>query len=349
MKCYVLMSLQPANAFLRRLNWTIVILGLSAIVLAGLLLSFVSRTITHPLDDLVAGVRALAEGDYAYSINPRGSSEVAELGETFSKMRGDILISEERRIAAARVKARLDQEIEIASGIQQRLLPKSLPNAPSVAVAGWTLACQSVGGDCFDVIDLGNERHGFFVGDVSGKGISAALLATLLQGVFFTTASMDMSLPGVFARVNEYLCERIGEDRFATVFYGILDKKGRFDYANAGHVPPLVRRRSGALEALSSENFPVGMIPDAEYQSARVDLDPGDFVVIYTDGVSEAVNPGGDMFEEVGLRRVLEEFKSQSAQDLCDAIREGMKGFTQGAPQSDDITILTIQYKGSGS
>jgi phosphoserine phosphatase RsbU/P len=259
------------------------------------------------------------------------------------------VIENARLFASARAKARLDHEIEIASGIQQRLLPKSLPDVPSVAVAGSTLACHSVGGDCFDVIDLGNERYGFFVGDVSGKGISAALLATLLQGVFFTTASMDISLPAVFTRVNEYLCERIGEDRYATVFYGILDKRGRFDYLNAGHVPPLVRHRSGALEALSSVNFPVGMFPDAEYQSARVDLGPGDFVVIYTDGVSEAVNPGGDMFEEVRLRRILEEFKGQSAQDLCDAIREGMKGFTQGAPQSDDITMLTIQYKGSGS
>jgi signal transduction histidine kinase len=104
-KCYVLMSLEPANTFLKRLNRTVLILGFSAIVLAALLLSFVSRTITHPLDDLVAGVRALAEGDYTYSINPRGSSEVAELGETFSKMRGELLISEQRRFAAERIAA----------------------------------------------------------------------------------------------------------------------------------------------------------------------------------------------------------------------------------------------------
>jgi signal transduction histidine kinase len=104
-KCYVLMSLQPANVFLKRLNRTILVLGLSAIVLAGLLLSFVSRTITHPLDNLVAGVRALAEGDYAYSINPRGSSEVAELGEAFSKMRGQLLTSEQRRFATERIAA----------------------------------------------------------------------------------------------------------------------------------------------------------------------------------------------------------------------------------------------------
>jgi len=104
-KCYVLMSLEPANAFLKRLNRTILLLGLSAMVLAGLLLSFVSRTITYPLDDLVAGVRALAKGDYAYSINPRGSSEVAELGETFSKMRAELRTSEERRFATERIAA----------------------------------------------------------------------------------------------------------------------------------------------------------------------------------------------------------------------------------------------------
>jgi signal transduction histidine kinase len=104
-RCYVLMSLQPANAFLDRLNRTILILGFSAMVLAGLLLTFVSRAITHPLDELVAGVRALAKGDYAYSITPRGSSEVAELGETFSKMRGELLASEQRRIATERIAA----------------------------------------------------------------------------------------------------------------------------------------------------------------------------------------------------------------------------------------------------
>jgi serine phosphatase RsbU (regulator of sigma subunit) len=256
------------------------------------------------------------------------------------------VIENARLFAASRAKARLDHEIEIASQIQKTLLPKSLPNLPE---AGSTLSCHSVGGDCFDVIELGGGRHGFFVGDVSGKGISAALLATLLQGVFFTTAAMDISLPGVFSRVNLYLCERSGEDRYATVFYGVLDKMGRFEYVNAGHVPPLVRRKSGALEGLGSANFPVGMFAEAEYQSARVQLDPGDYLVIYTDGVSEAANPRSELFEEARLRRILEDFKGNTVQELGDAIREGMKAFTEGAPQSDDITILVVQYKGQPS
>jgi sigma-B regulation protein RsbU (phosphoserine phosphatase) len=259
------------------------------------------------------------------------------------------VIENARLFAASRAKARLDHEIEIASQIQHTLLPKAMPNTPELAVAGSTLSCHSVGGDCFDVIPLGGGRHGFFVGDVSGKGISAALLATLLQGVFFTTAAMDISLPGVFSRVNLYLCERSGEDRYATVFYGILDKMGRFEYVNAGHVPPLLLRKSGALEGLGSANFPVGMFAEAEYQSARIQLEPGDFLVIYTDGVSEAQNPQNEMFEEAGLRRIMESFAGDTVEQLGDAIREGMRAFTQGAAQSDDITILVVQHKGQSS
>jgi serine phosphatase RsbU (regulator of sigma subunit) len=257
------------------------------------------------------------------------------------------VIENARLFSEARAKARLDHEIEIASGIQRQLLPKILPNLPEVSVAGSTLACHSVGGDCFDVISLGGGRHGFFVGDVSGKGISAALLATLLQGVFFTTAAMDITLSGIFSRVNQYLCERSGEDRYATVFYGILDKLGRFEYVNAGHVPPLLRRKAGSLEGLGSANFPVGMFAEAEYQSSRVQLEPGDFLVIYTDGVSEASNTRNELFEESRLRAIMESFKGQTVEEMADVIREATKSFTEGAPQSDDITILAIQYKGN--
>jgi phosphoserine phosphatase RsbU/P len=256
------------------------------------------------------------------------------------------VVENAKLFAASREKARLDHEIAIASEIQQRLLPKSLPNLPEVAAAGSTLACYSVGGDCFDVIELGSGRRGFFVGDVSGKGISAALLATLLQGVFFTTASMDLPVAEVFSRVNQYLCDRTLDSRYATVFYGLLDADGALEYLNAGHVPPLIRRRSGTLEALAPGNLPVGLFPEAEYQSARVTLAPGDCLVIYTDGVSEAVNRRQEMFEETRLRRIVQDFQGQAVEELARAIREGVKAFTEGAAQSDDITVFVVQYKG---
>jgi phosphoserine phosphatase RsbU/P len=259
------------------------------------------------------------------------------------------LIENARLFAAGRVKARLDHDIEIASKIQLGLLPKELPNLPHVAMAGSTLACYSVGGDCFDVIELDRGRHGFFLGDISGKGIPAALLATLLQGIFYTTASMDIEITSVFSRVNRYLCERAGGDRYATVFYGVLDKMGAFEYVNAGHVPPLIRRSSGAIERLDLASFPVGMFPEAEYESAAVKLEKDDFLVIYTDGVSEAVNVKTEMFEEERLQQVLQNFKGQTVEELAEAIRESVRVFSEGAAQSDDITILVVQYKGAVS
>jgi serine phosphatase RsbU (regulator of sigma subunit) len=259
------------------------------------------------------------------------------------------VVENARLFSAARAKARLDHEIEIASGIQQRLLPKELPNLSYVAVTGSTLACHSVGGDCFDVIELGGGRHGFFVGDVSGKGISAALLATLLQGIFFTTASTDIPLPSVFSRVNKYLCERSGDDRYATVFYGVLDEAGHFEYVNAGHVPPLILRRSGAIEGLESGNLPVGMFDEAEFRSSSVTLEEGDFLVIYTDGVSEAANIHSELFEEHRLRTLLSQFTGREVEEIAETIREGVKAFTAGAPQSDDFTILSVQYKGQAT
>ncbi|HKW87211.1 MAG TPA: SpoIIE family protein phosphatase [Candidatus Acidoferrales bacterium] len=256
------------------------------------------------------------------------------------------VIENARLFSASRAKARLDHEIEIASQIQRELLPKTFPQLAHVAVTGSTLSCHSVGGDCFDVIDLGSGRFGFFVGDVSGKGIAASLLATLLQGVFYTTAALDIPLAEAARRVNQYLCQRSSEDRYATMFYGVLDPNGDLEYINAGHVPPLIRRASGELIELSSVNFPVGMFPDAQFECARTTLGAGDFLVIYTDGVSEAKNLQDEMYEQERLSGLMRKFTGTTVEELAESIRTGVREFTGGAPQADDITMVVIQYKG---
>ncbi|MFZ0855226.1 MAG: SpoIIE family protein phosphatase [Candidatus Acidiferrales bacterium] len=256
------------------------------------------------------------------------------------------VIENARLFASSRAKARLDHEIEIASQIQRELLPKTFPQIPHVAVTASTLACHSVGGDCFDVVELSGGRYGFFVGDVAGKGIAASLLATLLQGVFYTTAALDIPLAEVTARVNQFLCERSSEDRYATLFYGVLDPAGNLEYINSGHVPPLVRRPSGDLIELPSSNFPVGMFKEAEFTTERVSLSAGDYVVIYSDGVSEARNMSDEMFEQERLSSLMRDFSGSSVEELAEAIRTGVRNFTGGAPQADDITMVVIQYKG---
>jgi serine phosphatase RsbU (regulator of sigma subunit) len=256
------------------------------------------------------------------------------------------VIENARLFSASRDKARLDHEVEIASQIQRQLLPKGFPSKPEFEVDGFSLACHSVGGDCYDFVELTGGRHGFFVGDISGKGISASLLASVLQGVIYTTAALDVSPADLVARVNQFFSERSAEERYATLFYGVLDMGGKIKYVNAGHVPPLIRRKDRSLEALESVNLPAGLFPDTEFTGAVAQMFPGDFMVIYTDGVTEATNVAGELLEDAGLRKLLQEFSGQTVQELSEAIRAGVQNFTGGAPQSDDITLVVIQFRG---
>ncbi|PYU24576.1 MAG: hypothetical protein DMG30_08360 [Acidobacteria bacterium] len=258
-----------------------------------------------------------------------------------------VVIENARFFTAAREKARLDYEVEITGQVQRRLQPTQFPRLPELEITGFAVECHRVSGDCFDIVELPGGRHGLFVGDVAGKGIPASLLASLLQGVIGTIGTLDLPPEEVASRVNQYLCERSAEDRYATLFYAILDSAGRLDYVNAGHVPALIRRSSGEVEALESLNFPVGMFSDTQYTRGKAQIEPGDFLVIYTDGIPEARNRRGEFFKEAGgLRQLLQEFNGQTVDSLAEAVRTGVQTFTEGAPKSDDISVLAVHYRG---
>ncbi len=257
------------------------------------------------------------------------------------------VVENARLFAALRAKERLEQQLKIASDIQQQLLPKVFPQVKHLAMTGHTVACQSVGGDCYDIITLPGNRFGFVVADVSGKGITAALLASMLQGVFSATASLALPPDEVATRVNQRLCERSAEDRYVTLFYGVLHPDGHFEYVNAGHVPPLVKRKSGEIVALSSDNFPVGMFDSAEYGTSRIQFHAGDYVVMYSDGVTEAVNPSNELFGEERLRSSVESFSGENVQQLYDHIQKDLRTFAEHLyAQADDITLVVAQYLG---
>jgi len=256
------------------------------------------------------------------------------------------VVENARLFSASREKERLEHEMQIAMGIQQQLLPKSFPDAKEFSITGLNIACQSIGGDYFDAIGLPGGRCGVVVADVSGKGIPAALLASMLQGVFSATAGMDIPLNTIGARVNKYLCERTGDDRYATLFYSVLDPSGHLEYINAGHCSPFVRTTLGQIYTLASDNFPMGMFDFAEYHAGKAQLQPGDFLIIYTDGFSEAHNLRNEMFSENGLREILRTFNGSTAQELSDFVQAGVRAFTGGAAQSDDMTLVVVHYRG---
>jgi phosphoserine phosphatase RsbU/P len=260
---------------------------------------------------------------------------------------GATVVENARLFAALRAKERLEQELRIASDIQQQLLPKAFPQVKHLAVAGHTVACQSVGGDCYDIISLPGNRYGFVVADVSGKGISAALLASMVQGAFSAIASLALPPDEVATRMNQRMCERSGEDRYVTLFYGVLHPDGHFEYVNAGHVPPLVKMKSGGIALLGSDNFPVGMFDTAEYATSRIQLHPGDYIVMYTDGVTEAVNPSNELYGEDRLRTSVEGFAGENVQQFYDSVQKDVRAFTEHLyAQADDITLIVAQYLG---
>jgi serine phosphatase RsbU (regulator of sigma subunit) len=258
------------------------------------------------------------------------------------------VIENARLFHASREIERLNHELEIASDLQQQLFPKSFPVAAHFEVFGSNIACQSIGGDYFDVLELGPDKHVFVVADVAGKGIAAALLASMLQGIVSTAAGFDKSPSVVATRINRYLFDRSGIERYATVFYATLDGTGEFEYINAGHVPPLVRTASAQVYPLSSDCFPLGMFDSAEVQSSKVQLSPGDIVLIYTDGFTEAANPEGDFFGEQRLRELLKQENAGGLEQLLANIQAAVREFTRGASQSDDMTLLAIHYRGAG-
>jgi sigma-B regulation protein RsbU (phosphoserine phosphatase) len=259
------------------------------------------------------------------------------------------VIENAKLFTATRQMERMAHELEIASDLQQQLLPKSFPKADHFTVAGTNVACHSVGGDYYDVLEVPGGRHGFIVADVAGKGISAALVASILQGIVSTAAAVDLTPDIVSARINKYLYERLSIERYATLFYGTLDPAGNFDYINAGHVPPLVRTASGQVYPLSSESFPLGMFDFAEFHTCKAHLSNGDIVLIYTDGFTEAANEQGEFFGEQRMREHLKQFQGTAVEDLLEEVQAGVRAFTGGAPQNDDMTLLAFQFRGVAS
>ena len=233
----------------------------------------------------------------------------------------------------------------MARGIQQSLLPGVLPTE------GWFRACGSsepsheVGGDYYDVMRLLDEDiWAAVVADVSGKGVSSALLASLLQGAFLATSHRWEDMPERMRRINHFLNDRTGGEKYVTMFYCMLERDGALHYVNAGHCAPLLVRASGALERLEPTGMPVGLMDPAEFTAARATLGPGDKLVIYTDGVTEAQNLAGEFFGRKRLREVVAANAGAPCSVLHQAIQSAVSGFTGGAPQSDDLTLVVLEY-----
>jgi phosphoserine phosphatase RsbU/P len=254
------------------------------------------------------------------------------------------ILDNARLVERERQRQRMEQELNIARDIQQALLPHGFRNYPYFAVTGIHTPCHAVGGDYFDVFPMSHDRTAFLVADVSGKGLGAALLTTMLQGALsgMTTGSDPVV---VFNHINRFLCEHAEVGRYATMFFGILDREGQLVFINAGHPSPLILRQGKVTELYSEGSFPVGLIPEANFTAATVNLEPSDTLILFSDGVTEAMDPEEQQFGVSRLQEALSGRQNVPLDELQKAILESVRTFTRGASQADDITVLLLRYR----
>jgi serine phosphatase RsbU (regulator of sigma subunit)/pSer/pThr/pTyr-binding forkhead associated (FHA) protein len=253
-----------------------------------------------------------------------------------------------RLLEEERTKRQMEEELRLARTIQQSLLPGKLPSEGWLRASGSSVASHEVGGDYFDVTPVNPRCWCAVVADVSGKGVSSALLASLLQGAMITATDDPGAMGRRMDRLNRFLMDRTGGEKYATVFYCLLDFGGRLSYVNAAHCPPIIVRASGELSTLDATGMPVGLMETAEFGVAEEWLAPGDKVIIYTDGVTEAQNAAGEFFGKKRLRQIVTARAGERRQAVHDAIQEAVTEFTEGAPQSDDITLVVLEFGGAG-
>ena len=258
------------------------------------------------------------------------------------------ILDNARLVERERERQRLEQEINIARDIQQALLPRDFREFPHLAVTGFNLPCLSVGGDYFDVFPLGDGRTAFLIADVSGKGLGAALLTTMLQGAL-SGMTLGTDPARVLTHVNRFLCDHSEVGRYATMFFGVLDQEGHLEFINAGHPSPFLIRHGAAEEAFTEGSYPVGLVPEAQYTAVCLKLEPGDTLVLFSDGVTEAMDPDEQMFGVARLKELLTGQIECPLEQLQKCVLEAVENFARGARQADDLTLLIVRYRAAAA
>ncbi len=238
---------------------------------------------------------------------------------------------------------RLEEELAIAKNIQIGLLPKTEPSCSGFDFHGMNVSSLQVGGDYYDFITIDEDRIAFAIGDVSGKGVGASLLMANLQASLHAMIDADKPLSAIVAKINNIIYQNTPLDKFITFFVGIIDtSKHEMTYVNAGHNPPYIFTDGGELKTLEVGGLILGMMPDVPFEQETVKLASGDWLLLFTDGVNEAMNEEGEEFEEYRIEDFIRENPKSTAKSFVLDLHDAVTKFCGGAQQSDDITILAV-------
>ncbi|NWF83683.1 MAG: SpoIIE family protein phosphatase [Bryobacteraceae bacterium] len=314
-----------------------------------------TRSITSAMENLYEGTQRVREGDLSHRIPVEGDDQLAEVGRSFNGMTENL----ERLIAAEKEQQRLLADLEIAREVQSQLHPKPFEGLGDLRIATVCTAARAVSGDYFDYQKLDDRHLAIAIGDVAGKGISAALLMATTQSAMRSllrhcvAITQAAAAPGgrvahiehvsparLVAELNQQLYESTSPEKFATFFFAIYDdESGSLSYTNAGHLPPMLIR-GGEVISLDTNGMVVGAFPFATYDESSIRLEPGDLLVCYTDGITEPENEYGEMYGEERLKRLLLENCSKGAEEIAQLVVEDVRKWTSSPDLQDDMTML---------
>jgi phosphoserine phosphatase RsbU/P len=341
--------------FGQRLEWADIAMGVFVTVAVMFLLVELaslyfgvrlSRTMTGAVDELYQATLRVKEGDFSYRIPVSGGDQLAELGASFNTMTGNL----GRLISVAKENERLQSELEIAREVQAQLFPRAAPSLRGLQLAGVCQPARSVSGDYYDFLSISEGAVAFAIGDVAGKGISAALLMAAIQSNMRAQLTATngngrdrISTAALVSNLNRQLYANTAPEKYATFFFAIYDDAERVvTYTNAGHLPPLVVRGRG-VERLDVTGTVVGAFPTARYEEQKVALEPGDILVAYTDGMAEPENVYGEMFGEERLQELLERHAGADSDEIIARAMEAVIQWTGSSELQDDMTMLVAR------
>jgi sigma-B regulation protein RsbU (phosphoserine phosphatase) len=310
-----------------------------------------SRKMTRPILALNEGAKIVGSGNLEYRLEIKTGDEIETLADTFNKMTDDLKIYIHNLKATTAAKERIESELKIAHEIQGSMIPRIFPPFPArkeFSLFASMEPAKEVGGDFYDFFFIDEDRLCFLIGDVSGKGVPAALFMVICKTLLKNEALQGILPEEILFRVNNLIYPDNEACMFVTLFCVILNTRtGEIEFANGGHNPPLLYAGQGEFQYMDMpKGFVVGPMPNSKYEKKKLILKPGDIIFLYTDGVTEAMDPEGKLFSEAKLKVCLSGMKNQAVADIVHGIRAEITGFARGAMQSDDITMLALQYQG---
>jgi phosphoserine phosphatase RsbU/P len=305
-----------------------------------------TRTITGAVHGLYLGTMHVKEGDFGYRIPVRGEDQLAELSASFNNMTENL----GRLLVVAKENERLQSELEIAREVQGQLFPRAAPAVQGLKLAGVCNPARTVSGDYYDYLGVSDHTVAFAIGDVAGKGISAALLMATIQSAMRAQLTgtngarpEHISTASLVATLNRQLYANTAPEKYATFYFGLYDNTSHtLSYTNAGHLPPLLLR-GGNIEKLEPTGTVVGAFPSVQYGEQAVVLDPRDILVAYTDGIIEPENVYGEMFGEERLQELLLRYAQADASELIARTMEAVVQWTGSSELQDDMTMLVAR------